>query len=125
MECRKRYMLKLAAMGVTTRLQAQSVLTDELCRTLDETYGVSCDVRRELLDLLGVEWRQQVWSDSEIAVWQHSQVEPTAPGEQGTWREEVADFRKLMFDLGFHSYIAIFNDDVKYVLLGIATARNL
>lgn len=124
-ECLKRYMLKLAAMGVTTRLQAQSVLTDELCRTLDETYGVSCDVRRELLDLLGVEWRQQVWSDSEIAVWQHSQVEPTAPGEQGSWREEVADFRKLMFDLGFDSYIAIFHDDVKYVLLGIATARNL
>jgi len=124
-ECRKRYMLRLAAMGVTTRLQAQSVLTDELCRTLDETYGLSCDVRRELLDLLGVEWRQQVWTDSEISVSQHSQVEPTAPGEQGSWREERADFRKLMFELDFHSYIDIFNDDTRYALLAIATARNL
>lgn len=112
-------------MGAKTRLQAQSILTDRLCSHLDATYGVPCDVRRELLDLLGVEWRQQVWSDSEIGTWARRPVEPTAKGDDGHWREEINEFRKIIEKLGLQDYRRHFHTDDHDKLLGIATARNL
>ena len=120
-----KYMRKLSSMGVQTRLQAQAILTDGLCHTLDETYGIPCDVRRELLQLLGVDWRKQVWSPVEIARWEHEPVEATAGGDDGPWREEVRGFRKMMEKLDLLNYWKFFHDDEKYKLLGIATFRNL
>ena len=74
------HMQQLLKIGVKTRLQAQTMLTDHLCQSLEPTYGISRDVRRHLLDLLGVEWRQQLWSASEVLLWGQWPVEPTAHG---------------------------------------------
>ena len=118
------YMQKLFSMGVRTLLQAQSILTDMLCSHLDETYGVACDLRRQLLDLLGVEWRQQVWSVSEIAIWARRPVEPTEKGDDGPWREEIEELRKIMAKLGLQQYRGHFHTDDHNKLLGMATAQN-
>jgi len=116
------YMQKLLTMGVKTRLQAQVFLTDELCCSLDETHGTPCDVRRELLELLGVQWRQQVWSASEIAVWERRLIEPTAAGDDGPWREELDEFKDSFDKLGLHDYYSYFFRDDQDKLLGIGTA---
>ena len=125
-------MQQLIKMGVKTRLQAQIMLTDHLCQSLEPSYGISRDVRRNLLDLLGVEWQQQLWSASEVLLWEQWPVEPTAHGEDsddegppGPWRQETKDFRDIMIELSRWEYLNIFEDDIKYMLLAIPTARNL
>lgn len=124
------YVQKLSSMGVESREQAQSVLTDELCCTLNETHGLACDLRRELLDLLGVQWRQQVWSASEVAVWERRPVEPTSHADDGPWREECDEFKKLSDKLGldwYWRYFSVISTGAvgpQQKLLASATARN-
>ena len=122
MKCRlfESRLAKLTAMGLTTRSQACDALTDELCQTLDTEF---CDDRRRLLDLLGIDWRQRVWSEGEQAVWKLLPTMPTEHGDEGPWREEIQEFRNMMGDLGLSMYSHYFHED-EYGLLGIATARN-
>jgi hypothetical protein len=126
-EAQQEYLQKLREMGVTTRLQAQAVLTDDLCRTLDAPCSVSCDSRRELLDLLGVNWRKQVCSSAEMSVWRHKQVDPEASHGNAS-SEEKGAFTEMMIQLGLASFLNIFHtnqDGSKYGLLSKPTARNL
>ena len=120
------YMRRLIGMGVQTRLQAQSVLTDELCKSLGKSGRLGCDERRHLLDLLGVKWRQHVASPSEIAMWESRPVEPTDMEDDEAWQEEKRAFQEMMLELGLVEYSGHFHHKAKCRLLGRdATARNL
>ena len=126
------HMQQLLKIGVKTRLQAQTMLTDHLCQSLEPTYGISRDVRRHLLDLLGVEWRQQLWSASEVLLWEQWPVEPTAldedsddEGPSGLRRQETKESHDIMIELGQWEYVNILEDDIKYMFLATPTTRNL
>ena len=111
-EAQQEHLQKLREMGVTTRLQAQAVLTDDLCRTLDAPCSVSCDSRRELLDLLGVNWRKQVCSSAEMSVWRHKQVDPEASHGNAS-SEEKGAFTEMMIQLGLASFLNIFHTETQ------------
>ena len=120
------YMKKLSSLGVQTRSQAATFLTDQLCQSLDDSCGLACDVRRHLLDLLGVQWRRQVWSLAEIAIWERRPVEPTVTeGGDELWQAEVDELWDMMLALGVAEYYKCLSDAATYMLLAIATARNL